>query len=417
MSEPIPACWRKAALAELVHERTDRVGRHQKPIVLSSTKHQGLVPSDVYFRGRTIYSEDLSNYKQVRRNWFAYATNHLAEGSIGLQQDFDAACVSPIYTVFECGELVDPDFLHRILKSPSLIAEYSLHEQASVDRRGAVRFRDFAKIDIRLPLLLTEQRRIAELLDSADDVIQSTELYVNKLELSWRGVLSRLLTCGVDQGGAVRSNGQEPGEFTLTSLGHIPHIWRVLPLGELAHYVNGYAFKPEDWGETGLPIIRIQNINGSTDFNFFEGPIDPSVLVDAGDLLFAWSGTRDSSFGPTVWEGPRGLLNQHIFRVQEKRSIVDRSFLCLLLRYNLERIASSAHGFKDSFVHVKRSDLTSVAVAVPDLEEQKRIVLIAQAEQSLVDAEHLKLESLRRLREGLASDLLTGRVRTGDWSA
>ena len=101
MSEKVPNGWREAALGDLVDESNERVGRIA-PIVLSSTKHHGLVPSSEYFQGRTIYSNDLSNYKRVDRGWFAYATNHLAEGSIGLQWAFDSACVSPIYTVFKC---------------------------------------------------------------------------------------------------------------------------------------------------------------------------------------------------------------------------------------------------------------------------------------------------------------------------
>lgn len=30
-------------------------------------------------------------------------------------------------------------------------------------------------------------------------------------------------------------------------------------LGDVATYINGYAFKPEDRGAEGLPIIRIQD--------------------------------------------------------------------------------------------------------------------------------------------------------------
>lgn len=35
-------------------------------------------------------------------------------------------------------------------------------------------------------------------------------------------------------------------------------------MGDVATYLNGYAFKPEQWEKSGLPIIRIQNLNDST---------------------------------------------------------------------------------------------------------------------------------------------------------
>ena len=43
-------------------------------------------------------------------------------------------------------------------------------------------------------------------------------------------------------------------------------------LGDLATYINGYAFKPADWGDTGLPIIRIQDLTGNSyQLNRYDG--------------------------------------------------------------------------------------------------------------------------------------------------
>lgn len=408
----LPRRWRRTSIGAETEERKERVGSTAPPIVLSSTKHHGLVPSDDFFRNRTIYSHDLSNYKRVSKNWFAYATNHLAEGSIGLQGEFISACVSPIYTVFSCREGVDPNYLFRVLKSPQLVSQYKLHEQASVDRRGAIRYQDFGKIPLRLPPLV-EQRRITEILDTADEAIRSTERLIAKLEQAKQGLLHDLLTRGIDESGRLRDPDSEPDQFINTYLGRQPLGWELRRFGVLADYVNGYGFKAEDWKEAGLPIIRIQNLNGSANFNFYCGPVGPEWLIQPGDLLFAWSGTRESSFGPTIWRGPQGVLNQHIFNVHENDSIVSRDFLHTLLSYNVVRIAASAHGFKDSFVHVKRSELTSVMVAVPPVDEQERILQVTRSEDRLIRIESLKLESLRLLKAGLMDDLLTGRVRVG----
>lgn len=66
-----------------------------------------------------------------------------------------------------------------------------------------------------------------------------------------------------------------------------PHNWTTRALGEVAEFVNGRGFKPHEWVDTGLPIIRIQNLNGNTDFNYFNGTYDPKIEVQTGDLLFA----------------------------------------------------------------------------------------------------------------------------------
>src|SRR5262249_46540652 len=132
------------------------------------------------------------------KNWFAYATNHLAEGSIGLQDRYSSACVSPIYTVFSCRKGVIPAYLYRLLKSPEFISQYKVHEQASVDRRGAVRYRDFAEIPFAIPSP-SEQQRIAEILNTADKTMISTELLVAKLEHIRLGLIHDLLTQGVSK--------------------------------------------------------------------------------------------------------------------------------------------------------------------------------------------------------------------------
>jgi type I restriction enzyme, S subunit len=211
--------------------------------------------------------------------------------------------------------------------------------------------KQFGEIAVPVPPL-AEQMRIAEILDTTDEAIRSAERLIAKLEQCRRGILHDLLTCGIGDNGHVRDIRQPSSKFTDPVLGRHPSRWEIRSFGALARYLNGYAFKPEDWVDTGYPIIRIQNLNGSSNFNYYDGPVHPNWLVLPGDLLFAWSGTRDSSFGPTIWRGPQGVLNQHIFKVHE-------------------------------------------------------------SEDRLIAAESFKLERLRLLKAGLMDDLLTGRVRVG----
>ena len=74
-----------------------------------------------------------------------------------------------------------------------------------------------------------------------------------------------------------------------------------IALGSLCELVNGRAFKPTDWSEEGLPIVRIQNLNNpKAPFNRFNGELRPRFLIDSGALLFAWSGTPGTSFGAHI---------------------------------------------------------------------------------------------------------------------
>lgn len=88
--------------------------------------------------------------------------------------------------------------------------------------------------------------------------------------------------------------------------------WEVRKLGEVATYINGYAFKPNQWSEKGLPIIRIQNLNDNDAlYNYCEEDIPSKYLVNNGDILISWS----ASLGVYEWLNDVAYLNQHIFKV------------------------------------------------------------------------------------------------------
>ena len=165
-------------------------------------------------------------------------------------------------------------------------------------------------------------------------------------------------------------------------------------IGELCKFINGNGFRPPDWKATGLPIIRIQNLNGSQNFNYFDGTPKDKWIVEAGDLLFAWAGVKGVSFGPTIWAGPRGVLNQHIFRVVPKRGI-DRYWLYLALQVVTQRIEENAHGFKASLVHVRKDDITDQIVDLPPIEEQRETGEVLRTWDEAIE----KLGVLRSLKE------------------
>lgn len=149
----------------------------------------------------------------------------------------------------------------------------------------------------------------------------------------------------------------------------------LVQLGDVCRFQNGRAFKKSEWAEKGLPIIRIQNLNkASAPFNYFSGEYDRRIEVSDGDLLFSWSGTVGSSFGPHIWSRGKGLLNQHIFRVSLDES-VDKKYAyyaLLAITGEIEKNVSGAVGL----VHVTQSRLKEFRIPLPPLPEQKRIVAI-----------------------------------------
>ena len=189
---PLPEDWQYVPIGEAAKEVSLRNGNCGDVPVLSCTKHQGLVDSLSYF-GKQIYSSDTSNYKVVPRGAFAYATNHIEEGSIGFQDLYDKALISPIYTVFKTNDLVDDGFLLKLLKTEWYRHIFEVKTSSSVDRRGSLRWSDFSKIRIPVPSL-AEQRKISETLDLFNKENSLLNHQLSALQEQKRGLMQQLLT-------------------------------------------------------------------------------------------------------------------------------------------------------------------------------------------------------------------------------
>ncbi len=195
-----------------------------------------------------------------------------------------------------------------------------------------------------------------------------------------------------------------------------PKTWQSMTVADVCEMRNGHGFGPEDWDTTGLPIIRIQNLNGGEKFDYFSGIPEERWLVEPGQMLFSWAGTKGVSFGPTIWRGARGVLNQHIFKVQPKNGI-DSEWLYWALKHVTNRIEAQSHGFKSTLVHVKKSDIDRQPLTVPPTSEQRRIAqILASWDQAIITTERL-LRNSQEQKLLISNQMLTGKVRLRDFPA
>lgn len=185
--------WKHVPIKSFAKEVSNRNVDGTNHIVLSCTKYDGLVPSLEYF-GKQIYSNDLSSYKVIPQGHFAYATNHIEEGSIGYQSNYENGLISPMYTVFVTNkEKVNDTFLYAVLKSHHLIYLYKSMMEGSINRRGGLRWDSFSTIKIDLPTL-EEQNAIVTVLVNADKEIELAEEKLANLQSQKRGLMQQLLT-------------------------------------------------------------------------------------------------------------------------------------------------------------------------------------------------------------------------------
>ena len=92
--------WKKVKLKELIKEVNERNKDEKVKTVLSVTNSRGFVSQEEYFEG-TVHSANISNYKIVRKNQFAYNPSRVNVGSIDILKDYEYGVLSPMYVVFE----------------------------------------------------------------------------------------------------------------------------------------------------------------------------------------------------------------------------------------------------------------------------------------------------------------------------
>jgi len=175
----------------------------------------------------------------------------------------------------------------------------------------------------------------------------------------------------------------------------IPAGWVPARINDTGLYVNGLAFKPADWKQSGLPIIRIQNLtNPAKEFNFAEGDFPDEVLVRDGDLLVSWSATLEAF----KWDRGEAVLNQHIFRVIPEDQLTTCDFLLVLLKNAIREMAQSDHAHGLTMTHINRGPFLNHVVLIPPLAEQHRIVTKVNEMMALCDQLEAGLINLKNAR-------------------
>lgn len=160
-------------------------------------------------------------------------------------------------------------------------------------------------------------------------------------------------------------------------------------LGEIATYINGYPFKPEDWSDDGVPIIRIQDLSGNSyQTNRYNGKYAPKYEVNDGDVLISWS----ASLGVYIWHGEKAVLNQHIFKVVFDKAEVDKSFFVHQVGEILEKATASAHGA--TMKHLTKPVFDALPFYLPPIEEQRRIAAVLDKVTDLIAQRRAQLDKL-----------------------
>ncbi len=282
---------------------------------------------------------------------------------------------------------------------------------------------DAYELNVLLPPI-AEQRRIAEILDTVDEAIRSTERLIAKLEQTKQGLLYDLLTRGIDEFGHLRDRRRDA--FVQTPLGPLPGSWRVEPVGALLADVNpamrsgpfGSALLKSELVNEGIPMLGIDNVevehfarNYSRFVSYDKYQELTRYTVRPRDVMVTIMGTVGRCCVVPDDIGP-ALSSKHVWTLTFDQNLYLPELACLQINYSDWVLRHFARDVQGGIMSAIRSDtLRTTLLPVPQIAEQRRIVEILRTQQSRIEIAREESAKLRLLKQGLMDDLLTGRVR------
>lgn len=153
-------------------------------------------------------------------------------------------------------------------------------------------------------------------------------------------------------------------------------------LFDLATWKNGLAFKKIDFSDSGIPVIKIAELNNGigSSTSFTRGVYSSDVKLQRGDFLFSWSGNPETSIDIFRFELEEGWLNQHIFKTTPNSSLVTWDYFFYLMKW-LKPVFKSIASNKQTtgLGHITISDLKKIKVTVPAKDFQDKVAAILTA--------------------------------------
>lgn len=316
---------------------------------------------------------------------------------------FDGICANTTFVIEPTGEMMIPELLPFLMQSEDF-TQYSIqHSKGSTN--PYIIWRDLAAYTFPLPPI-EEQRRIAEVLWAAEDVIVKDEALLAEAEHYKQVMMRELFSKGI---------GHE--EFReVKKVGVVPKEWRICTLNRVAQSFKNGIYKKDKYYGTGYPSVRMYNIqngminiNGAPLLDVTKEELDDYGLK-CGDILInrvnsidliGKAGIVPNGLGPITYESKNIRVRLDLNKVYPSFvgyfTQTDRYFSQIMMR------VKSAIGQAT----INQNDLNHLLVPLPPLPEQRQIASILSAIDDTIAAARASVDASKALKMRLINQVLS----------
>ena len=279
-----------------------------------------------------------------------------------------------------------------------------------------------------LPCLLPplpEQKKIAAILSSVDDVIEKTQAQINKLKDLKTGMMQELLSPreGTGQPQGVGKNGKGHTEFKDSPIGRIPVGWSVVSISKhVLETKSGASLKPSDFSDEGFEVIPKKSVqfggklitDNKTYCTRSYAESTPKSIVDKTYIVTV---LRDLvPTGPNIGliveiDGNTSyLMAQGVYGFKLDDDL-HGGYLAQLSNTDWYRREMRKILVGSTQVHIRSSEFFEVMIPKPTIEEQVKIHTLLDSVDTKINSLRKKVNSLSGAKKGLMQELLTGKIR------
>ena len=364
---------------------------------------------------------DLSAYKVVRRHNLVINKMKTWQGSLGVSSF--SGIVSPAYFVGKRIGDVDDRFMHHLLRSQPLVAEYGARSKGIRPSQWDLPWDEFASIKVRLPPI-AEQQTIADYLDAEtariDTLISKKRRLIEVLAEHRTALITQTVTHGLDPSPSLRPSGVD-------WLGDIPSHWGSPKISHVAVLGSGHTPSrsvPEWWvpQECTVPWIttgevanlrsdRIEYIERTRECVSEIGLANSSAVVHpAGTVVLS----RTASVGYSGIMATDMATSQDFATWTCGPSLLPRFLLLCLRAMRPDLLGRLTMGSTHKTIYMP--DIQSLAIPLPPISEQHQIInAVWKQLKRLGPAEDritAQISLLRESRQALISAAVTGDLAT-----
>ncbi|WP_406731802.1 restriction endonuclease subunit S [Vibrio scophthalmi] len=416
MSNLVSDGWKKVTLNQVVDRiRTIVNGEPENVLTISSTG--GWVDQRQKW-ARDMAGESLKKYTHLEAGELSYNRGNSKTypyGCVFKLKNWTSAAVPNVYHSFRTKEdMIDASFIEYAFHSGVFDKQLSQIITSSARANGLLNItaKDFFDLELLVPPL-PEQKKIAAILTSVDDVIEKTQAQIDKLKDLKTGMMQELLTRGVGV------DGKPHTEFKDSPVGSIPKGWEVRYLADCcSKMTNGYVGSTRDiYVDKGVDYVLCQNVRPNVFVEKTHKYVrqefhqkNMRACLQEGDVLTVQTGAGngDTCVVPKSYEG----ANCHALIISRpKKEILNPYFLAEYMNSDQGKQRVSIIATGGAHPHLNTTDLRREIIPFPPIEEQNKMVNSLRAVQKKYILLEDKKKKLEATKKALMQDLLTGKVR------